>query len=56
MTYIVGVIGAALLFGLFAVLRPRDASCDGQCIGCARDGPCAAKQVNVPNEDTRSAE
>ena len=40
MTTIGGVIGAAILFGLFAALRPRDKSCSGGCIGCTRDGAC----------------
>ena len=41
-TTIVGVLGAAILFGLFALLRPRDKSCAGSggCIGCTRDGAC----------------
>ena len=55
MTYIVGVVGAALLFGLFAMLRPRDEGCTGQCIGCTGDGACAARRRNAPN-DTRSTE
>ena len=41
MTWIVGVIGAALLFGLFSALRPRDAGCAGHCAGCTGDGACA---------------
>ena len=35
MTVIVGVIGAAVLFGLFSMLRTRDkAGCTGHCAGC----------------------
>jgi hypothetical protein len=44
MTVIVGVIGAAILFGLFSVLRPRDkAGCTGggNCASCAGDGACS---------------
>lgn len=40
MTTIVGIIGAAFLFGLFTMLRSRDRSCTGNCVGCARDGAC----------------
>jgi hypothetical protein len=41
MTIIAGVVGAALLFGLFTMLRPNDKSgCNGQCAGCTRDGAC----------------
>ena len=41
MTTIAGIIGAALLFGLFAALRPNDRSgCTGNCPGCTRDGAC----------------
>ena len=45
MTTIVGVIGAAVLFGLFTLLRPRDKSCDGHCVGCTRDGACLSGGV-----------
>jgi hypothetical protein len=40
MTVIVGVIGAALLFGLFTMLRPSDDGCTGHCAGCTGDGTC----------------
>ena len=42
MTVIAGVIGAAILFGLFAMLRPGDEAggCTGHCAGCTRDGAC----------------
>ena len=44
MTTIVGVIGAALLFGLFSALRPRDKDgCDGRCVGCTGDGGCESR-------------
>jgi hypothetical protein len=42
MTVFVGVLGAALLFGLFTWLRPRDSGCTGTCAGCTRDGACEA--------------
>jgi hypothetical protein len=48
MTVLVGVIGAAFLFGLFAMLRPRqDASCggDGKCAGCTGEGSCESDGV-----------
>lgn len=45
-TTIAGVVGAALLFGLFTLLRPRDKSCSGGgCIGCTGDGKCDAKEA-----------
>ncbi len=40
MTTIIGVVGAALLFGLFAMLRPRKSACSGHCIGCTGDNAC----------------
>lgn len=55
MTYIVGIIGAAVLFGAFAMLRQNDAGCTGQCVGCTRDGVCKSRQTDASN-DTRSAE
>lgn len=43
-TYLAGILGAALLFAVFAALRPRDKSCSGGgCIGCTHDGACATK-------------
>jgi hypothetical protein len=46
MTAIAGIIGAAVLFGLFTVLRPSDNGCAGQCPGCTHDGKCETKGVN----------
>ena len=43
MTTIAGVIGAALLFGLFTMLRPGDKSCTGNCVGCGRGQACDSK-------------
>lgn len=43
MTMIVGVIGAALLFGLFTMLRPSEKGCTGQCAGCTRNGACESE-------------
>ena len=40
MIVIVGVIGAALLFGLYTMLRPSDGACTGHCAGCTGDGAC----------------
>ena len=46
-TTIAGIAMAALLFGLFAVLRPSDRSgkvgCTGDCGACSRDGACESK-------------
>ena len=48
-TTIAGIAVAALLFGLFAVLRPSDRSgkvgCTGDCGACTRDGACESKGV-----------
>ena len=55
MTYIVGVIGAALLFGIFALLRPREEGCTGQCAGCTRDGACE-RRADAPLDEARSFE
>jgi hypothetical protein len=44
MTYLVGVIGAALLAGLLAVLRPSAGDCGGgRCAGCTGDKACTLK-------------
>ena len=56
MIYVVGVIGAALLFGLFAMLRPSDTACTGHCVGCTRDGACRSKGLGAPNERVREFE
>jgi hypothetical protein len=58
MTYIAGVVGAALLFGLFAMLRPRDADagCTGHCVGCTRDGSCRSQDVREPHDNLRTGE
>ncbi len=40
MTTIVGVVVAALLFGLFTLLRPGDRGCTGNCVGCMRGRGC----------------
>lgn len=55
MTYIVGIIGAALLFGVFALLRPREAGCTGQCVGCAGDGACE-RRAGAPHDGAGSFE
>lgn len=56
MTYIVGIIGAAVLFGAFAMLRPGDTGCTGQCVGCTRDGACESRRADAPDGNARSAE
>ena len=48
MTVIIGVIGAAVLFGVFSMLRPRDkAGCTGggNCAACTGDGVCTKDGV-----------
>ena len=43
MSAIIGIALAALCFGLFTMLRPRDRSgaCTGGCVGCTGKGHCA---------------
>ena len=43
MSAIIGITLAALCFGLFTLLRPRDRSgaCTGGCVGCTGKGHCA---------------
>ena len=43
-TVIVGVIGAALLFAVFTMVKPRDEGCTGNCAGCTRDRACESKR------------
>ena len=45
MTAIFGIVCAAVLFGLFTMLRSRDKGCTGNCAGCTRDGACRAEGV-----------
>lgn len=47
MTVIVGVVGAAILFGLFTLLRPADGEtgCTGHCAGCTRNGACESEDA-----------
>ena len=46
MTVIVGVIGAALLFAVFTVVRPSDnRGCTGHCAGCTGDSACESDGV-----------
>lgn len=41
MTAILGIALAALLFGLFTLLRARDrGGCTGGCAGCTGEGRC----------------
>ena len=40
MSTLIGILGAAVLFGLFTMLRSRDRGCTGTCVGCARNGAC----------------
>ena len=48
---IAGIAIAALLFGLFTVLRPSDRSgtvgCTGNCGACTNDGACESKGASV---------
>ena len=43
MTVILGVVGMAVLFGLFTAIGRSDKGCNGQCIGCAHDRACKSK-------------
>ena len=46
-TAILGIIGAAILFGAFTALRPRDRGeegCTGNCVGCTRNGACTLEE------------
>jgi hypothetical protein len=44
MTVIVGVVGAAVLFGLYTALRPSETrGCTGHCAGCTGDGACESR-------------
>lgn len=51
MTVIGGIAIAALLFGLFAALRPNDRAgkvgCTGNCGACTNDGACDEKGAHV---------
>jgi hypothetical protein len=49
MTVVLGILGAALLFGLFTVLRPGDrgSGFTGQCAGCTRDGACRSEDAGA---------
>ena len=41
MSAIIGIVLAALCFGLFTLLRPRDrGGCTGGCVGCTGQGRC----------------
>ena len=46
-----GIAIAALLFGIFAALRPNDRSgrvgCTGNCGACTNDGACESKGAKV---------
>ena len=48
MTVIAGILGMAILFGVFTLLRPRDRdeACTGSCVGCTRDRGCASKDLH----------
>ena len=44
MSAILGIVLAALLFGLFTLLRARDrGGCTGGCVGCTGQGRCATR-------------
>ncbi|HZI99978.1 MAG TPA: hypothetical protein VFD22_04900 [Gemmatimonadaceae bacterium] len=45
MSAIWGILCAAILFGVFTMLRARDKGCNGNCVGCARDASCKADGV-----------
>jgi hypothetical protein len=45
MTILAAVVVAAVLFGVFALVRPTDrkVGCTGDCAGCTGDGECASR-------------
>lgn len=47
MTVVIGVVVAALLFGVFTLLHPRDREdgCTGNCAGCTGHGACETDGV-----------
>ncbi len=46
MKVVLGVMLAAVLFGLYTMLRPRDkGGCTGHCAGCTGDGTCETDGV-----------
>lgn len=45
MTMIWGILIAAILFGIFTMLRSRDRGCNGNCAHCTRDASCKADGV-----------
>ena len=54
MTVIVGIVGAAVLFGVFAMLRPSEKGCTGGCASCTRDGACESRTLETHHENARS--
>lgn len=55
MNAILGIALAALLFGLFTLLRARDrGGCTGGCVGCTGQGHCETND-DVESEVTHGA-
>ncbi|HVX41140.1 MAG TPA: hypothetical protein VHB25_16350 [Gemmatimonadaceae bacterium] len=40
MKAIIGIVGMAIIFGVYSLLRPRESTCSGHCAGCTGDGAC----------------
>lgn len=40
MRVIIGIVGMAIIFGVYSMLRPRETTCSGGCAGCTGDGAC----------------
>jgi hypothetical protein len=40
MRVVIGIVGMAVLFGIYTMLRPREDACTGHCQGCTGDGTC----------------
>ena len=40
MRIVIGIVGMAVLFGIYTMLRPRQGACTGQCQGCTGDRAC----------------
>ena len=48
MTTLIGVVTAAVLFGVFTIVRAGDRGCSGGCVGCTRNGACETEGGRKP--------
>ena len=52
MTWIAGIIGAAVLFAVLAVVKPAGGGCANPCVGCTGGGACRARgAAGRPHEE-----